>query len=167
MLASLLTIPFLTGCASRSTIRIEPVRCDEPVLQGDTWADVAVLAIEQREAILKCNLENGFPPKDNATDMLVTGLAPAPEQCRTVGVAVGDHDVPTGTIIKYTRHAMGGSARHCGMGTIGCSMRVGIREYVIHADGAYDWVLTHEVCHALYEEPGHTLVYSMNRMRNP
>lgn len=55
----------LTACGHLSKIeRIEPFRCNEPQIKGNTWADVAVLAIEQRDALRECNLRNGFPPED-------------------------------------------------------------------------------------------------------
>ena len=43
---------FLTACASNRPV-IEP--CDQPELRGETWADVAILAVEQKAAIEVCN----------------------------------------------------------------------------------------------------------------
>lgn len=61
VLVSFLLIAFLTGCAHSRPAWVEPVRCDEPVLEGDTWADIAILALRRGEALRECNIRNGFP----------------------------------------------------------------------------------------------------------
>lgn len=53
-----LTLLLLAGC---STSYVEPVidarltrDCDSPELTGDTWRDIAALAVEQKAAIAEC-----------------------------------------------------------------------------------------------------------------
>ena len=53
----------MAGCpASR---QVKPYKCEQPELRGDTWADVAILSIEQRAEIEKCNIRNGVDDYDS------------------------------------------------------------------------------------------------------
>jgi hypothetical protein len=154
---------FLTACASSPIPIREPVRCDEPELKGDTWADVGILAIEQREALRTCNVRNGFVPKPEIAQ--ATEPAISPLACRLTGVAVKETAKPTGTISDEFEHSPGFAAPVCGVGTIGCAIQVGLGVYEIHYEPSdMDWVRKHEICHAIYQVRYHTASY--NRARN-
>lgn len=58
--AVLLSLPLLISLASCGTARIKPVRCDEPTLRGETWADVGIYALEVQQSIRTCNAKNGY-----------------------------------------------------------------------------------------------------------
>lgn len=53
VLAALLLALLLTACVGRQ-VRIE--ECDVPRLGGETWADVAVFAVEAKSSLEICNL---------------------------------------------------------------------------------------------------------------
>ncbi len=163
MLASLLITLFSTACATNSPKLVKPFRCSEPELRGDTWADVAVLAIEQRDALRECNLKNGHPPKANATMPKRVAQA-TPEACREVGVRVEDGMHATGQIYKSFHHEKGKAQEVCESGNVGCAIYLGQHRYEIHYESSEDdWVWLHERCHALYEAPHHTLEYLISR----
>ena len=153
---------FLTACASSPTPIRAPVRCDEPTLKGNTWADVGILAIEQREALRTCNVRNGFVPEPEiaqAKEPVVSPLA-----CRLTGVDVAEGAQPTGKIVDRFEHAGGMAEAVCGAGTLGCTIQVSKGEYEIHYERSeLEWVALHEMCHALYEQRSHTKEYNISR----
>jgi hypothetical protein len=52
---SLLPLLLLTACATRQA---QAVKCEIPELRGDTWADVAVFAVEAKSELEICNARN-------------------------------------------------------------------------------------------------------------
>ena len=151
----------LTACATRPTITREPVRCDEPELKGSTWADIAILAVEQREALQTCNIRNGFTPKPKVAQATKQSISPL--ACRLTGVAVDEGDQITGVIVDEFEHSVGTAHVVCGSGTVGCAITVEDGYEIHYEPSELDWVELHERCHALYEAPYHTREYNISR----
>lgn len=82
--------------------------------------------------------------------------------CQAVGVRVDHTDTPTGVIISEVLVDYGLAAKICGKGSIGCAQRTMGNKYTIIHEGD-GWVIVHELCHALYEEPRHTNNYRRSR----
>lgn len=153
---------FLTACASSPTPIRAPVRCDEPELKGNTWADVGILAIEQREALRTCNVRNGFPLEPEIAQAKEPVISPI--ACRLTGVDVAEGAQPTGKIVDRFEHSKGMARAVCGKGTVGCAIQVREGEYEIHYEPSeLQWIALHEMCHALYEQRGHTQSYLKSR----
>lgn len=157
----MLSSAFTAGCATPSkTGIINAYQCEQPPLKGDTWADLAILSVEQKTAIDVCNIRNGVDPIDQANAKAVKSKTSS--RCQEVGVAVGSTDTVTGQIVRIQQHDFGRAENYCGLNNIGCATKVGPHQWEIHYE-PYDWVFDHEVCHALYEEMGHTAKYLMDR----
>ena len=156
----------ITGCATSSPDpTIYP--CEQPSLQGETWADIAILSIEQRSAIEVCNIRNGVSSSEqfNALEAPTLGSI-TPRSCRVHGVAVVPGAEQTGTIIAYSPVTQGSAGPLCPDSpadlVVGCTHRVGAGLYYIVFE-LDPWVITHEICHAVYETMGHTQSYKVSR----
>lgn len=150
------------GCQTRQSLAAVP--CEQPQLRGPSWADVAILSVEQKSAIDICNIRNGVDMHSRATVPTPMG-PPTPAECVGVGVKVPAGRAPSGVIISERQVPVGTAASRCGMDdprTVGCSWRVrGNKWNVIHeGDG---WVKLHEWCHATYQTLDHTMDYLSRR----
>lgn len=157
----LILLLILTGCASTPYERVIATKCEQPELRGDTWADLAILAAEQRAAIESCNVANSHL----FAEATVGHVTPKPETCRLSGVDVQDDAEVTGFIARATKHPKGKAHLHCDaltVHTIGCTRRIAHGIYEIHYEPNL-WIYIHEVCHAKYEEADHTAEYKAER----
>lgn len=161
----MLSFVIMAGCAASKTKTL-PVayRCDKPDLRGPTWADVAILSVEQSSAIDVCNIRNGVDvyersPKATKKDIPV----PSPVECGDVGVQVPWDRPATGIIVGEQPMAPGTAFKVCGEGHIGCAEKRGNGTYVIYYEPT-SWVRQHEICHAVYDTTQHTLAYLATRV---
>jgi hypothetical protein len=158
----------ITGCR---TIEQRPAfPCDKPELRGDTWADVAILSVEQAAQIDVCNIRNGvdtYKREARATSVdAPRGLdvsIPTPVECGYVGVQV-PHDRPaTGEIIEMREVPRGTAGLYCGSREyVGCAFQFSGNRWKIIFE-PQQWIKTHEICHAVYETTRHTLEYMTSR----
>lgn len=59
----MLSFVIMAGCATE-TKRYQVYKCEQPELKGPTWADVAILSVDQKAAIDICNILNGTSDYD-------------------------------------------------------------------------------------------------------
>ena len=160
----MLSFVIMGGCLpTRHNAPTPAYRCDKPGLLGPTWADLAILSVEQAAAIDVCNIRNGvdvYERKLSARSIAIP--TPTPVECGDVGVQVPYDTPPNGVIRSENLVDISVIARKCGSGDIGCA--------VPRPDGAWDiyhqgtgWVLIHERCHAKYNSTQHTLDYLATR----
>lgn len=173
MLVSVLLSLFLsiTGCASRQIDYPVAKACDKPTLRGETWADVAILSVEQASAIDICNIRNGTDTYNQARDKkepTTSVRVPSPTECWNLGVKVSTDAVVTGIILEAKVVDAAGIRQYCMESTIGttigCTMKYGPHRYKIYYYNEV-WVKNHEACHAYYEQPHHTLEYLSTRAK--
>lgn len=55
----MLSCSITVGCTGGSRVKQVVYQCDQPELRGPTWADVAILSIDQKASIEICNTLNG------------------------------------------------------------------------------------------------------------
>ena len=158
------------GCATSPDVYPVAVECEKPPLRGETWADIAILSVEQSAAIDICNIRNGVDTYRTkyAESKRASIRVPSPRECRMEGIYVADGEIATGVI--YEAHVLdpGEAQRHCrfvGYGTVvGCTVEAAPHSgvYEIYYENE-QWIKTHESCHAYYEEMGHMQWYIDSR----
>ena len=158
----------ITGCASRQIDYPVAHECVKPPLRGDTWADVAILSVEQASAIDVCNIRNGTDTYNGASKKkpATSVRVPSPDECWALGVKTNRDAVVTGTIVEARVVDAAGIQKYCMESkvgtTIGCTMKYAPHTYKIYYYNEV-WVKNHEACHAYYEEADHTLEYLSTR----
>ena len=161
----MLSFAIMGGCAIKPSPKVPAYRCDKPPLRGSTWADLAILSVEQASSIDVCNIRNGvdvYERKLSATNDLIP--TPTPVECGFVGVQVPYDAIPNGVIRKEVILDVNKLSAYCNSGDIGCA--------VVQRDGTWDiyyngqgWVRIHERCHARYNGAKHTLEYLATRQQ--
>ena len=157
----------ITGCASRQVDYPVAHECVKPTLRGSTWADIAILSVEQASAIDVCNIRNGTDTYNKAKREATTSIRiPSPKECRTLGVKVSNDAIVTGEIVEASVVDEEGIKMYCMESeigtTIGCTMKYGPHKYKIYYTNEV-WVKNHEACHAAYEQADHTIEYLSTR----
>ena len=161
----------ITGCASRQIDYPVAHECVKPPLRGETWADVAILSVEQASAIDVCNIRNGTDTYNNASAKKkpVTSIRiPSPDECWSLGVKISRDAVVTGQIMVARVVDRESIQKYCmeskNFTILGCTMNYGPHRYKIYYFNEV-WIKNHEACHAFYEQPKHTLEYLSTRAR--
>ena len=174
LLSALLTLSFvITGCATSGGELPIAYPCDKPPLRGETWADVAILSVEQAAAIDVCNIRNGVDTYGRSVKAQAESIpaTPTKARCFELGVAVKPSDRADGRIIGVWLVDTPELIEHCFAGeiydgvTIGCAVEVAPSTWKIYYVNNAGWVREHEACHARYNQHQHTLNYLMSRKR--
>lgn len=165
----MLSFAITAGCGTTKARPFpQAYRCEKPELRGPTWADVAILSVEQSAAIEVCNIRNGVDVFDNASSARPEDLwLPSPPQCGHAGVQVRHDQEPIGIIVKAVSMPQGAAKTICGEDRIGCAVPHGDHKYSIYYEDYPYWVKMHEICHARYESTTHTLAYLASREKTP
>lgn len=172
MLRSVLLSLFLgitAGCATSPEPFPTAVECEKPELRGDTWADIAILSVEQSAAIDICNIRNGvdtYRSKYSEARSLSIRV-PSPRECRLEGIGVPDGSPVTGGIRSAMIIPPGEGRKYCRRvvesgNIVGCTIPAGNHMYDIKYEN-YLWIKKHEACHAYYEKMDHMQWYLDSR----
>jgi hypothetical protein len=158
-----LCLGIMGGCQTTPKIT-RAAECEKPSLRGDTWADVAILSVEQASAIDICNIRNGVDTYQAVAPRAIP--VPTQQECLWYGVAVHLGTPVTGRIRNATTVEYGKARLYCRESTIGhvvgCTNHVRGQTYDIFFEDEA-WIRNHEACHAYYEVGGHTMDYLTTR----
>lgn len=162
-----LCLGITAGCQTTRPV-VRAAECEKPELRGDTWADVAILSVEQASAIDICNIRNGVDTYGKVYPAVAKRevAVPTTQECIWYGIDVNIDSPVTGKIVATTVVELGKARLYCPPSifgkVVGCTVEVRRHQYHIYYEDEA-WIMFHEACHAYYEVGGHTMAYLTSR----